>query len=328
MYNAGCEYSFFKNKVRKPSSEGFFVCGVWCIMVAYLMLSIGEPSSEGYFYGADMIDIRKGDCLELLKTMPDHSIDMVLTDPPYGNTSQSWDKHLNWSVIWPELRRVCKVNAAKLFFAVNAFTIDLCASNRKEYRYRIVWRKTMPTNVFNANRMPLRQYEEICVFYQRQPTYNPQMGTGPAYNKKPTISRQSIWGSVSPKWVDGATIQELEKAGITLDENERYHHISIKKGATNITTRYPTDLVDFKPVHNFCKQRLHPNQKPVELLEYLIKTYTNEGETVLDLTMGSGSTGVAAHQCGRHFIGFESDDSIFTIAANRLESLNDAGEAV
>lgn len=287
-----------------------------------------SPLRRASLYGANMIDLRKGDCLELLKTLPDSSVDMVLTDPPYANTAQAWDKMLDWSAIWLELKRVCKPNAAKLFFAVNSFTIDLCASNRKEYRYRIVWRKTMPTNVFNANRMPMRIYEEICVFYQKQPTYNPQMGTGPAYNRKPQISRQSIWGAVKPKWVDGATIQELEKAGITLEDNELYHHISIKKGATNITTRYPTDVVEFKAVHNFAKDRLHPNQKPVPLLEYLIKTYTNEGDTVLDFTMGSGSTGEAAYKCGRNFIGFESDPDIFTIASDRLESLNDAGKAV
>ena len=275
-----------------------------------------------------MIDIRKGDCLELLKTLPDGSVDMVLTDPPYGNTSQSWDKHLDWSLVWPELRRVCKVNAAKLFFAVNGFTIDLCASNRKEYRSRSVWKKALITNVYNANRMPLRQYEEICVFYQKQPTYNPQMSTGPAYNQKPRISRQSIWGATNPKWASGVTVQECEKMGISLEGNEQYPHLCIKPRRENITSRYPTDVLTFKGVHNFCKARLHPNQKPVDLLEYLIKTYTNEGETVLDFTMGSGSTGVAAYQCGRHFIGFESDDATFTLASNRLESLNDAGEAV
>ena len=141
-----------------------------------------------------MIDIRQGDCMELLKSLPDSSIDMVLTDPPYGNTRQEWDKVLDWSEVWPELKRVCKENAAKLFFACNGFTIDLCASNRKEYRYRYTWLKRCPTNPYNANRMPLRKYEEICVFYQKQPTYNPQLGTGPAYNQKPKISRQSIWG--------------------------------------------------------------------------------------------------------------------------------------
>lgn len=260
-----------------------------------------------------MIDIRKGDCLELLKTLPDGSVDMVLTDPPYGNTSQSWDKHLDWSLVWPELRRVCKVNAAKLFFAVNGFTIDLCASNRKEYRYRYTWLKRCPTNVFNCKRMPLRNYEEICVFYQKQPTYNPQMGEGPAYNQKPRIARQSIWGAVNGKWRTNVSNEELERMGIDAADGAQCEHVMFKPEKTNITTRFPTDILDFKPV---------------DLLEYLIKTYTNEGETVLDFTMGSGSTGVAAYQCGRHFIGFESDDATFTLASNRLESLNDAGEAV
>ena len=123
------------------------------------------------------------------------------------------------------------------------------------------------------------------------------------------------------------TVQECEKMGI--DPNSSLPRtVGIRCRRENITTRYPTDILDFKPVHNFCKTRIHPNQKPVDMLEYLIKTYTNEGETVLDFTMGSGSTGVAAHQCGRNFIGFELDPDTFTIASNRLESLNDTGKEV
>ena len=142
-------------------------------------------------------ELYQGDCLDLLKTLPDGCIDMVLTDPPYASTAQRWDKMLNWAEIWPELKRVCKVNAAKLFFSCNTFTIDLCASNRKEYRYRYVWQKTFVGNVYNRNSMPLRKYEEVSVFYSKQPTYNPQMSKGPAYNTKPMICRQSIWGKVT-----------------------------------------------------------------------------------------------------------------------------------
>ena len=142
-------------------------------------------------------ELYQGDCLDLLKTLPDGCIDMVLTDPPYASTAQRWDKMLNWAEIWPELKRVCKVNAAKLFFSCNAFTIDLCASNRKEYRYRYVWVKTMPTNVYNCNRMPLRAYEEVNVFYCKQPTYNPQMGSGPAYSIRTSVRYQGVWGKAS-----------------------------------------------------------------------------------------------------------------------------------
>lgn len=266
-----------------------------------------------------MIDLRLGNCIELLKTLPDGSIDMVLTDPPYANTKQSWDKMLDWPLIWQELRRVCKVNAAKVFFSVNAFTVDLCASNRKEYRYRYCWQKVCPTNVYNCKRMPLRNYEEICVFYQKQCTYNPQMGEGPAYNQKPRIARQSIWGATNPNWSGGVTKEECEKAGIALDGHEQYHHLMIMPRRENITSRYPTDIITFKPLHNFNEVRLHPNQKPVELLEFLIKTYTNEGETVLDFTMGSGSTGVACVNTGRRFVGFELLEPTFIIAKDRID---------
>ena len=142
-------------------------------------------------------ELYQGDCLELMKTLPDGCIDMVLTDPPYASTAQRWDKMLNWAEIWPELKRVCKANAAKLFFSCNAFTIDLCASNRKEYRYRYVWQKGYVGNVYNRNFMPLRKYEEVSVFYSKQPTYNPQMGTGPAYDQQPRIARQSVWGKIN-----------------------------------------------------------------------------------------------------------------------------------
>ena len=266
-----------------------------------------------------MIDLQLGNCIELLKTLPDGSIDMVLTDPPYNNTRQEWDEPLDWPEVWRQLTRVCKPNAAKVFFSVNKFTVELCASNIKEYRYRYMWKKTCPTNIYNCRVMPLRKYEEICVFYAKQPTYNPQMGEGPAYNQKPNISRQSIWGATSPDWVQGATKEECEKAGLVMDENGRYPHVQIKKRRENITSRYPTDVLEFAPVHNFTKNRVHPNQKPVELLEFLIKTYTNEGETVLDFTMGSGSTGVACVNTNRNFIGFELLEPTFIIAKDRID---------
>lgn len=267
-----------------------------------------------------MIDLQQGDCLELMRKLPDGCIDLVLTDPPYANTVQAWDKMLDWPAIWQELRRVCKPNAAKVLFACNAFTIDLCASNRKEYRYRYCWQKICPTNVYNCKRMPLRNYEEVCVFYQKQPTYNPQMHEGPAYNQKPSVSRHSIWGTTKLKWAKGVTKEELEKAGIEIKDGEEYEHIMIRPRRENITVRYPTDVLKFKPVHNFAKERLHPNQKPVELLEFLIKTYTNEGETVLDFTMGSASTAIACLNTGRNFIGMESDPDIYTVAKNRVDN--------
>ena len=159
-------------------------------------------------------ELYQGDCLKLMKTLPDGCIDMVLTDPPYASTAQRWDKMLNWAEIWPELKRVCKVNAAKLFFSCNAFTIDLCASNRKEYRYRYVWVKTMPTNVYNCNRMPLRAYEEVNVFYCKQPTYNPQKSAGAAYTRKAEIGRQGIWGKGRANYLLNMDLDSLSKSSL------------------------------------------------------------------------------------------------------------------
>lgn len=268
-----------------------------------------------------------GDCLELMRTLPDGCVDMVLTDPPYHATKQKWDKMLDWPAIWQELSRVCKPTSAKLFFAVNKFTIELCASNLKEYRYRYVWQKTSPTNVLNCRKMPMRKYEDICVFFQKRGTYNPQMGTGPAYNRKPCIKRENLWGTVNSKWATCIAPEELEKLGISPDDNKQYNYMFMPR-REGIAERFPTDILTFKPVHNFAKDRLHRNQKPVDLLEFLIKTYTNKGETVLDFTMGSGSSGVACLNTGRNFIGMELDADMFTIAKQRIEGCSGAGKEI
>lgn len=211
-------------------------------------------------------ELYQGDCLKLMKTLPDGCIDMVLTDPPYASTAQRWDKMLNWAEIWPELKRVCKVNAAKLFFSCNAFTIDLCASNRKEYRYRYVWVKTMPTNVYNCNRMPMRSYEEVSVFYTKHPTYNPQKSAGTAYSRKADISYQGVWGKASASDLLNFDLDSLSKAsrarlskalsehGLTIEDVRSaqlssaqyiYLGLNLRPGLTNITTRYPTDILRF-----------------------------------------------------------------------------------
>ena len=169
-------------------------------------------------------ELYQGDCLELMKTLPDGCIDMVLTDPPYASTAQRWDKMLNWAEIWPELKRVCKVNAAKLFFSCNAFTIDLCASNRKEYRYRYVWAKTMPTNVYNCNRMPMRSYEEVSVFYSKQPTYNPQKSAGAAYTRKAEVGRQGIWGKGRANYLRNIDLDSLSKNSLARLEKALAEH--------------------------------------------------------------------------------------------------------
>ena len=290
-----------------------------------------------------MISVKQGDCLELMSSLKSGSIDMVLCDPPYGTTEQKWDSGLNWPEIWRELRRVCKPNAAKLFFSNSYFTITLGASNLKEFRYRYVWQKAIASNFYNAKVAPLRQYEEICVFYTKLPTYNPQMRDSAKYTVRDAISRNNICRSISLhdifSLVDLNNLSERSQAnlneflaenGLTLDEAlalspEQQAAIRTTKfkatpGRKAVGNRYPTDILTFPALSSSNTRRYHTNQKPVELLEWLIKTYTNEGDTVLDFTMGSGSTGVACLNLGRSFVGFELDEHTFDLARGRLSN--------
>ena len=230
-----------------------------------------------------MIQLLKGDCLELMKTIPDKSIDLVLTDPPYGTTACKWDSVIPFEPMWAEIKRIAKVPAAIVFTSAQPFSAALVMSNPKMFRYDLVWNKTQPTGFYNANRMPLRSHEDILVFYKSLPTYNPIKTAGKPY----TCKRGS-----------SSDVYQGKDLTVTVSDGKRY----------------PLS------VHTFIKDKdkSHPTQKPVALLEYLIKTYTNEGDTVLDFTMGSGSTGVAAKNLNRNFIGIEQDDKYFEIAEKRI----------
>jgi site-specific DNA-methyltransferase (adenine-specific) len=232
-----------------------------------------------------MIDLYNGDCLELMKSIPDHSIDMILSDPPYGTTkSNDWDKPVDLSALWTQYKRVIKSGGAIVLFSQLPFACDLIAGNRKQFRYEWVWEKDCAVGFLNANRMPLRAHENILVFYDRLPTYNPQMNAGKPYARK--------------------------RHGHTTNYNVNTQRLStVNKDGK----RYPRDVIRFQKETGF-----HPTQKPVALLEYLIKTYTNESDTVLDSFMGSGSTGVACVNTGRSFIGMELDKNYFKIAQNRI----------
>lgn len=231
-----------------------------------------------------------GDCLELMAEIGPGSVDMVLCDPPYGMTRNAWDCEVDLGRLWEHYDRVVKEDGAIVLFASGMFTSRLMASNPSMWRYNLVWRKTTPTGFLNAKRMPLRAHEDICVFYRRLPTYNPQIGSGPrkvstahhARNSKPS----SNYGAWHPTTYDS-------------------------------TERYPTSVLEFKT----DKQRggaHHPTQKPVALCEWLIRTYTNPGDVVLDSFMGSGSTGVAAVRCGRRFVGIEKDEGYYETALRRV----------
>lgn len=226
------------------------------------------------------IQLYHGDCLELMKNIPDKSIDMVLCDLPYGTTWSKWDNIIDFDMLWEEYNRICK--KAVVLFSTQPFTTNLINSNIKNYKYTWYWVKNIKGNYLNAKKQPLRQLEEINVFNKHN--YSPQ-GI-----KK--CNKISIRGSATK-----ISMQNYENKWLQKSEG------------------YPSNVF----YYSLDKEHLHPTQKPVALLEYLIKTYTNEGEMVLDNCMGSGSTGVACINTNRNFIGIEKDDKYFDIAVNRID---------
>lgn len=228
----------------------------------------------------------QGDCLELMHDIPDGSVDMICCDLPYGTTQCRWDTVIPFEQLWRHYRRIIKPNGAITLFCAEPFTSALITSNIREFKYCWTWHKHYARGFLNAKKQPLRTTEQIAVFYSKQCTYNPQMRTGEYRSKGNSASQRGCYGTYKP----------------VKTKNDKY---------------YPTDILDFAgvPVPDLC----HPTQKPVPLLEYLIKTYTNPGETVLDNCMGSGSTGVACINTGRDFIGIELDPGYFQTAQKRIE---------
>lgn len=233
-----------------------------------------------------MINIYNDDCLEVMPSIPKWGVDLVLADIPFGTTRSKWDIVIPFEPMWEQINRVLKPNGACLLFGQEPFSSLLRASNLKNFKYDWVWDKVKSTNFLNAKKQPLRGHENISVFYRKQCMYNPQMTTG---HPRKTANR---------------------KPGST--EVYGFHG----KSSYDSTERYPRDILTFST--DVQKEALHPNQKPVALLEYFIRTYTNEGQTVLDFTMGSGSTGVACRNLGRNFIGIELDRDYFNIAKQRI----------
>jgi site-specific DNA-methyltransferase (adenine-specific) len=233
-----------------------------------------------------MIELMQGDCLERMKEIEGGSVDMVLTDPPYGTTACKWDSVIPLEPMWEQLKRVIKPNGAIVMTASQPFTTTLISSNMKMFKYCWVWNKKQGGNPLNAKRQPLRITEDVVVFNAK--TYNPQMRTG-KLRKKGGINKQP---------------ETTGKVDINYSSyNDQY---------------YPTTIIEIANCSK-KKERVHPTQKPVALMEYLIKTYTNEGDTVLDFTMGSGTTGVACKNLNRDFIGIEMDEGYFDIASKRME---------
>ena len=232
-----------------------------------------------------MIKLINDDCLNAIKDIPDNSIDMILCDLPYGTTRNKWDSVIPLDELWKQYERIIKDNGVICLFAQSPFDKVLGCSNLKLFRYEWIWQKDNGTGFLNAKKMPLKIHENILVFYKKLPTYNPQMRTG----FKPYKCKQGRH----------STNYGLYEQG----------HITESNGE-----RYPIDIIEFKK-----DSGLHPTQKPVALLEYLIKTYTNENDIVLDNCMGSGSTGVACINTNRNFIGIELDEKYFKIAKDRIK---------
>lgn len=240
---------------------------------------------------SERIRLTCGNCLEIMKQMASASVDMVLCDLPYGNTRNSWDKQIDVAALWEQYRRIVKPDGAIILFGSGRFTAELMQSNERDWRYNLIWEKTTPTGFLNAKRMPLRCHEDILVFYRKLPTYHPIMSKGVRKVSTAAHKRNSKSGSSYGKYK------------ITSYDSDE---------------RYPRSVLHFATDKQ--KSALHPTQKPVALLEYLIRMYTDEGDLVLDNCMGSGSTAIACLNCGRRFAGIEIDPDMFAIAEHRIFS--------
>lgn len=225
-------------------------------------------------------NVFEGDCLEIMRQLPDNSVDMVLCDLPYGTTQNKWDSVIPLDELWRQYRRIVKDTGAIVLTSQGMFTAELMLSNPKMFRYKWVWEKSKSTNFLNAKKQPLRKHEDVCVFYRKQPVYHPQMVEGKPYDKG--IRKNQLSGSYG-------------------DFQPVHVHSNGK--------RYPTDIVYFKTAESEGKV-FHPTQKPVELGRYFVRTYTNPGDVVLDNTSGSGSFLVSALLEGRNFVGIEKNENV------------------
>ncbi len=243
--------------------------------------------------------IYNGDCLELMKQIPDGTVDMVCCDLPYGVLNRSseggsWDTIIPFEPLWREYERVTKENAAIVLFAQGMFTAKLMLSNERMWKYNLVWDKCRATGFLNANRMPLRYHEDICVFYKKLPTYNPQM-----------------------EELNGREPNHPQGHGDHKEKNSCYGKVG-RINPTYEDKKHPRSIIKIKQVH--CNEdQFHPTQKPVDLMRYLILTYSNRGGVILDNCIGSGTTAIAAIKEHRHYIGMELDKRYYEIACKRIK---------
>jgi site-specific DNA-methyltransferase (adenine-specific) len=244
------------------------------------------------------IDLRYGDTIEQMKLIPDKSIDFICCDLPYGSTKNTWDVIIPFELLWGEYERIIKDNGCICLFGQDKFSAKLILSNEKMHKYNLIWDKgDRGSGFLNAKKMPLRNHEDILIFYKKPPTYNPQMtigeplhGMGKKYKLK--NSKNNNYGEF-----DSRKNPSAERAGDT--------------------SKFPKSILRFNKPH----PPIHPTQKPVELIEWLIKTYSNEGDVVLDNTMGCGTTAVACVNTNRNFIGIELDEQYFNLCVNRVNEM-------
>ena len=239
-----------------------------------------------------MIQLFNDNMFNVLGNLAPQSIDLLLTDFPYGtlNKRNEWDTIIDYPTFWSHIERICKPTCPIISTAAQPFTSVLISSNYKDFKYTMVWEKSKATGYLNAKKQPLRAHEDIVVFYKKQPTYNPQMTQGTPYDK-------------------GTAVRDTEAYGVQTKEV----HVKNDSGL-----RYPRTVIYFKTAES--ERKHHPTQKPVSLYEYLIRTYSNDGDTVLDPCMGSGTTGVACVNTNRHFVGIEMEKKYFNIAQNRINN--------
>ena len=234
----------------------------------------------------------EGDCLEYMKEIPDGSVDMILCDLPYGMTQNKWDSYIPLDKLWEQYNRIIKTNGAIVLTSNGVFTAKLILSQPNIYKYKWVWEKSKPTNFLNAKKQPLRKHEDVCVFYKKQPVYHPQMTKGEPYDKGKRKNQQC------------GNYGDFESVHVASDGE-----------------RYPTDIIYVKTTESEGPV-LHPTQKPIELGRYMVRTYTNPGDIVLDNTFGSGSFLVAALMEGRNFIGIEKNEDVALFKREEIDYID------
>lgn len=265
-----------------------------------------------------MIDLRLGDCLELMKEIPDKSIDMILCDLPYGITACKWDKIIPFESLWKQYNRIIKDNGAIVLFGSQPFTSKLVISNIEMFKYEWIWEKQKASNFMSAKFQPLKYHENILVFSKNTHNYYPQKYRVLELEEIKQMNNQQLKKLFESRDYDRfGKIDRRKTINNNYELKETHLGTGLRVRSKDDGYRYPKSVIK---INKSINKNIHPTQKPVALLEYLIKTYTNENETVLDNCMGSGSTGVACINTNRNFIGMEIDEEYFNIAKKRIEN--------